>query len=139
MNQAITGDATLGSAGSIPAGDGPAPSPGTAGAPITDLFGVGEDAISPAVLAPSNGGSRGFGGHVAAVIAYRISEFHCQANVASAWGWGARSPANRVKMPPLPATSARRQKTSSRPPPGQPTGQMLKRWAPSMRMTSPLR
>ena len=45
---------------------GHAPS-SSAAVPITDLFAVGEDGVSPAVLAPSNGGSRGFGGHVAAV------------------------------------------------------------------------
>ena len=48
-------------------GSGRAPSSSTAGVPITDLFAVGEDGVSPAVLALSNGGSRGFGGHVAAV------------------------------------------------------------------------
>ena len=46
---------------------GHAPSSPAAGVPITDLFAVGADGASPAVLAPSNGGSRGFGGHVAAV------------------------------------------------------------------------
>jgi acyl-CoA thioesterase-2 len=35
--------------------------------PISDLVAVREDGVSPAVLAPSGGGSRGFGGHVAAV------------------------------------------------------------------------
>lgn len=48
-------------------GSGPAPSSSTAGAPITDLFPVDADGLSPAVLPPSGGGSRGFGGHVAAV------------------------------------------------------------------------
>jgi acyl-CoA thioesterase-2 len=46
---------------------GQAPSPATGGVPITDLFAVGEDGVSRAVLAPSGGASRGFGGHVAAV------------------------------------------------------------------------
>ena len=46
---------------------GHAPSQVTGGVPITDLFAVGEDGVSPAVLRPSGGGSRGFGGHVAAV------------------------------------------------------------------------
>jgi acyl-CoA thioesterase II len=35
--------------------------------PVTDLFAVGADGVSPAVMGPSRGGSRGFGGHVAAV------------------------------------------------------------------------
>ena len=48
-------------------GSGPAPSSSTAGAPITDLFPVDADGLSPAVLPPPGGGSRGFGGHVAAV------------------------------------------------------------------------
>jgi acyl-CoA thioesterase len=39
----------------------------TGGAPITALFPVNADGVSPAVLPPSGGGSRGFGGHVAAV------------------------------------------------------------------------
>jgi len=47
-------------------GSGHAPSI-AGGAPITDLFAVDADGVSPAVLPPSGGGSRGFGGHVAAV------------------------------------------------------------------------
>jgi acyl-CoA thioesterase-2 len=46
---------------------GPAPTSSTGGVPITDLFALGEDGVSPAVMPPSGGGSRGFGGHVAAV------------------------------------------------------------------------
>ena len=41
--------------------------PSAAGVPITDLFAVREYGMSPAVMAASGGGSRGFGGHVAAV------------------------------------------------------------------------
>lgn len=48
-------------------GSGPAPSPPAGGVPITGLFAVREDGVSPAVMAGSGGGSRGFGGHVAAV------------------------------------------------------------------------
>jgi acyl-CoA thioesterase len=48
-------------------GSGPAPSPPAGGVPITDLFAVWEDGVSPAVMAAWGGGSRGFGGHVAAV------------------------------------------------------------------------
>jgi acyl-CoA thioesterase II len=46
---------------------GHAPSSSTGAVPITDLFAMRADGVSRPVMAPSGGGPRGFGGHVAAV------------------------------------------------------------------------